>query len=166
MDRIRKVKQQIGEPKIQTPAPSTQLRLAGSPVYKNLTLQILRKNLARQFLKVDRSRVERIFVWPENPRLRLQLQQALNQKIESAPSQIGKNDLLIAFVRTKSEARRLSSLSPQILSRTLVVNQVEPGILSGSYYQKIEIYLDHPALAWEVGKRLNSRWKPRLAAGR
>lgn len=170
IQRVRKIKQVIGEPNTTTKGASSKLLLMGSHRYTDLTLEVLRKNLKSGMSRVTRSKPQRLFVWPGDVRSRWQLERQLHQPVLNAASEefkkIRSDDMIVAFVRTRRDARSLAGWSREMKKKTIVVNQIEPGLFDGTFAAELEVYLQHPMLASELGKGLKSTWTPSLVSSR
>jgi beta-N-acetylhexosaminidase len=164
--RIRKIKQIVGEPKLDKRARADRLLLIGTQRYADLTYTVLRKNLGPQLLHLNLHKPRRVFQWPSDLRSRWQIERILHQTVYDSSStefqKIQPGDMIIAFVRNKKEARSLLKWPLSTRKKTLVINQVEPGLFDSSFAAEVGIYLQHPMLASEIAKGLQHKWGPSL----
>jgi beta-glucosidase-like glycosyl hydrolase len=169
VERIRKTKRIIGQAPLGFSHRQNDLLVQGSSRYTGLSTEVLKKNLARLPSLPKRVSPDRIFVWPVDSRARWQIERTLQRPVYSADSiefrKIRKNDLILAFVRSKRSARSLLAWRKSLRNQTLVINQVEPGVLgSARFFHEWPVFMHHPMLAPEIAKRLHQRWSPTLVS--
>ena len=169
IQRVRKTKLVIGDSPPSLKLATDQLLLMGSERYSDLAFETLKKNLRTQKGNFPLQRPEDIYIWPQDLRLKWQVERALARRVyffdKASASQrpLSEESLVLAFVRTNNEAREVSRWEKSLRKKTLVVNQVAPGALPPGFQGEIAIYLNHPMMAAEVGASLQKRWRPLIS---
>lgn len=164
--RIRKIKRVVGESELAPKlASASQLLLSGSQRYADLTYEILKRNITSQSETLQPDKSLRFFVWPQDIRLKWQIERALHRRVDLGlpkPADLKATDRILAFTKTRKEIREIAAWDAKRKARTLVINQLEPGAIPSDFRSQAQIYLEHPMLGAEIAGRL--RRTPAISA--
>ena len=167
--RIQKTKLVIGDSPPSPHLAGSQLLLMGSQNYTDLAFETLRKNLAGQRKNFPLQRPEEIYIWPQDLRLKWQIERAIAGRVyllpqnQKALESLKEESLVLAFARTTKEATELSHWSKSLKSKTMVINQMAPGMIANGFQKEIPVFLQHPMIAAEVGSTLQNKWRPLIS---
>lgn len=167
IERILKIKRLIEPNRTLASVDKSKDFLSGCCIsshnYSTLLLDLLKKNVSQGFVGLNvMKKPRRIFIWPAEQKKIWQIERSLRLPVLSSGSKeflkLNENDLILSFVKYKSQAKKLNAWPVSVAKNTIVINQIEPGALGNKFKEVIPLYLDHPMLAREVALGLSKRW--------